>query len=393
MNAQSLSLTGCRSLIAGLTLLLTVGCMETPVRPNTPVAPQSVSVAYPVSRPVVEVGRYTGRLQAVQRVEVRARVKGYLERVLFQEGAEVATGTELYEIDPRVFQTEVDQAKAEIARLDAEYQVATQDVGRASGLRAKGVITAEDYEHRVAAKTVAEAALAQGRARLDAALLEMSFTRVIAPIDGKVGRTHVTVGNLVDQSEPTLLTTIVQIDPLHLVFEVTERDILTLWGHFGQLTATGQGSTSRVVRFGLDADVGTPHEAVVDFRDTEVNVSTGTVLIRAVVPNPSRLLSPGMFARVEVSVSRVEPSPHVPESALATDQQGRYVLVVDADGKTHRRSVVTGPARDGLVAIESGLSASDRVIVVGQAKVRPGTPVVAEVVTVDRVLLARGDVP
>lgn len=393
MNAQNPALTWCRPLIAGLTLLLAVGCTETPVRPNTPVSPQSVSVAYPVSRPVVEARRYTGRLQAAQRVEVRARVKGYLERVLFEEGAEVATGTELYEIDPRVFQAEVDQAKAEIARLEAEYQVATQDADRSTRLHAKGAISSEQHDHRMAAQAIAEAALAQGRARLDAALLDMSFTRVIAPIDGKIGRTHVTVGNLVGQSEPTLLTTIVQMDPLHLVFEVTERDLLTLWGHFGQSTASGQGTTSLAVRFGLDADDGTPHEASVDFRDTEVNVSTGTVLIRAVVPNPERLLSPGMFARVEVSVSRAEPSPHVPETSLATDQQGRYVFVVDADAKTQRRSVVTGPASDGLVAIESGLSASDRVIVVGQAKVRPGTQVVAEAVTLDRVLVARGDVP
>lgn len=382
-----------RPAIIGLSLLLAVGCTDLPLPPGASTTLPSVSVAHPVSRPVVEVRRYTGRLQAAQRVEVRARVKGYLNRVLFEEGADVLQGRELYEIDPRVFRAAVDQAQAELARLEAEYQLAAQDAERSTRLQARGAITPEQHEHRLAAKAVAEAALAEGRARLDATLLDLSFTRVIAPIDGKVGRTHVTVGNLVGQSEPTLLTTIVQMDPLHLMFEVTERDLLTFGEHFGQSAASWPGATSLAVRFGLDADDGTPHAASIDFRDTEVNVSTGTVLIRAVVPNPERWLSPGMFARVEVSLSRAEPSPHVPETALATDQQGRYVFVVDADGKAQRRSVVTGPASGGLVAIEGGLSTSDRVIVVGQAKVRPGTPVVAEVVTLDRVLVARGDVP
>jgi multidrug efflux system membrane fusion protein len=372
--------------LAGLVFLLATGCSEPPAPPAAP--PPTVSVAHPVVRPAADARRYTGRLQAAERVEVRARVKGFLNQVLFLEGVEVPRGTALYEIDPRPFQAEVDQARAEVARFEAEYAFADREAERVRQIR--GSVSVSELDRHVAARAAAAAGLARGKARLEAALLDLSFTKVAAPIDGRVGRTLVTAGNLVGEGEPTLLTTVVRSDPLHLVFEVTEGDLLTFGREFGRTTSLSDGAAPPTIRFGLDMDDGFPREAVVDFRDTEVNSGTGTVLVRAVVPNPDRALSPGLFARVEVSVPRLGTLPHVPEAALGTDQQGRYVFVVDADGKAQRRGVVPGPAAGGLVAVERGLTSADRVVVAGQVKVRPGMPVVAEPVALDPVRVAKG---
>jgi len=316
---------------------------------------------------------------------------GYLDQVVFQEGTEVTKGTVLYVIDPRTFQAEVDDAQADFERLEAEYWVATQDASRSSQLHDKKAISAEENDHRIAAKAIAQAALARGQARLDTAILNMGFTRITAPINGRAGSTLVTAGNLVGQSEPTLLTTIVQMDPLHLVFEVTESDLISNWGRLGDSTLSLHHSPRISIRFGLDTDEGMPYEAIVDFRDTEVNPSTGTVLLRAVVLNGNRLFSPGMFARVEVLFSQSEPGPHVPETAVFRDQQGHYVFTVGSDNKVQRQRVETGPSYDGLIAIRKGLTAADRTIISGSAKVMPGTLVAAEVVELNQVLVAQGD--
>lgn len=353
-------------LVLALALALAAGSSEQPAAQAPP--PPPVSVAQPVEKPAADARRYTGRLQAAERVEVEK-------------------GAPLYEIDPRVFQAEVDRAKGEVARLEAEYAAAGRDAERAR--IARSAVSAEELDRRAASRAVATAALARGKARPESALLDLSFTRVTAPIGGRVGRTRVTAGNLVGQGEPTLLTTIVRTDPLHLVFEVTERDLLTFGGALGR-PAPGRPQAARgTVRFGLDTDEAPARRTAVDFRETEVDPSTGTVLVRAVVPNPDGALSPGLFARVEVTVPRGGVLPHVPEAAVGTDQQGRYVFVV-AGGKAQRRGITVGPASGGLVAVESGLTASDRVVVAGQVKVRPGTPVSSEDIALDPVLVADG---
>ena len=218
-------------------LLTSMGCEKQPsAQPIAAAQSTKVSIASPTMRRPIETRRYSGRLQADQRVEVRARVKGYLDQVLFQEGTEVTKGAELYVIDPRTFQAEVDDARADFERLEAEYWVATQDASRSSQLQDKRAISAEEHDHRIASKAIAQAALARGQARLDTAMLNMGFTRIAAPINGRAGSTLVTAGNLVGQSETTLLTTIVQMDPLHLVFEVTESDLISNWGRLGNST-------------------------------------------------------------------------------------------------------------------------------------------------------------
>jgi multidrug efflux system membrane fusion protein len=203
----------------------------------------------------------------------------------------------------------------------------------------------------------------------------------------------VTTGNLVGQSEPTLLTTIVQMDPLHLVFEVPERDLLTYWGRSDTPSLASSETPPTSIRFGVDTDVGVPYEAVVDFRDSEVKPGTGTVLLRAVVPNSDRTLSPGMFAKVEVSFSQRATVPHLSESTVARDQQGHYVLTVTADNKVQRKSVKTGPSHNGLIAIREGLTETDHIIVSGSNKVSPGMSVTTEIVELNRLLVAQGDRP
>lgn len=373
-------------------LLGFIGCEKhTSPQPVATTQPAKVSIATPIMRKPIEIRRYSGRIQAAQRVEVRARVKGYLEKILFQEGSEVKSGEELYVIDPRTFQAELDDAKADVERLEAELRVATQDVNRSIQLFQKNAISAEEHDHRIAAQAVAEAALLRGRARLDSALLNMSFTRITAPINGRIGRTLVTAGNLVGQGEPTLLTTIVQMDPLHLVFEVPEPDLLNHWGRVGNPFLASSESTPVSIRFGLDIDEGVPYEAIVDFRDTEVKPGTGTVLLRAVVPNTNRTLSPGMFAKVEVAFSQQDAIPHLPELTVARDQQGHHVLTVTEDNKVQRKSVKTGPSHNGLIAISGGLTHADHIIVSGNIKVSPGTHVATEFVELNQVLVAQGD--
>ena len=245
--------------LSGL-VLAAAGCADPAAPPSPP--PPTVSVARPVLRPAADARRYTGRLQPAERVEVRARVKGFLDRVLFQEGVEVPRGTPLYEIDPRPFQAEVDHARAEVTRLEAEYRLAEREAERAARLGSASALSAEESDRRAAAKATAAAALARSQARLDSAPLDLGFTRVAAPVPGRVGRTLVTAGNLVGQGEPTLLTTVVRMDPLHLVFEVPEADLLTFAEALDPARAPSPGAGRRVVRFGLDTDAGCPRDAV-----------------------------------------------------------------------------------------------------------------------------------
>ncbi|CAN5897832.1 efflux RND transporter periplasmic adaptor subunit [soil metagenome] len=363
-------------------LALWGGCSEPPSGPAP--TPPTVSVVTPLTRSVVESRRYTGRLEPVERVEVRARVRGYLARMLFREGAEVAKGTPLYEIDPRTFRAGFDQVRAECDKLEAEVGLAEREAERSAWLVARSATSEQEHQIRLATRSMAAAALDRCRSELEAAALELEFTKITAAIDGRVGRTLVTEGNLVGQDGPTLLTTLVRMDRLHLTFEIPEADLLTHGASLGVPDAVSSGSPGRVVRFGLDTDEGAPHEAVVDFRDTAVDPNTGTVLIRAVVENRERKFSPGMFARVELPVPWPEPRPHVPESALGTDQQGRFVYVVDAEGKARRKGVTAGPVDGSLVAIEEGLGPEDRVIVDGQVRVRAGSPVNVEGAAVER---------
>jgi multidrug efflux system membrane fusion protein len=317
----------------------------------------------------------------MEEVGIRARVRGVLEKIHFEEGAEVEVGTLLYDINPTEYQNTVDEQRAEIDRLVHQLQLAESESNRALELFNRNAVSRETWEAKSTALAVTQAELQKARATLQQAELNLSYTKIYAPIAGRVGRTLVTVGNLVGFNEPTLLTTIVRMDPIYVYFEIPERDLL----RFEQLAREGAGSWSLVsapISVGLETETEYPHNGTINFRDNRVESATGTVLLRATLPNPARKLVPGLFARIRVPVGVPQPRLLIPETSLAADQRGRYVLVVNEAGTVDQKRVDV--ARNlripGFLVIEQGLVPTDRVIVNGIQKARPGAKVVPQMV-------------
>lgn len=397
-------------------VLILAGC-----RPGTPQAsappPPVVTAVRPAIYPVQNYNTYNGYLDAVEVVEIRARVKGFLDEVLFKEGDEVAAGTPLYKIDPREYAAAVAKSKADIARAvadlanaNAQVQLAEAELGRLKSLGTNASRTELDRATATLAANkasveVAEANRGSANAALRSAELQLGYTDIKAPIAGQISRTLVTRGNLVGgTAADTLLTTIVSQDPVYVYFDAPERDLVEY--------QRGVGADSRAVQVGVATEEGFPHAGEINFRENRVDSGTGTVRIRGKIPNPTtssgkRLLYPGLFARVRVPVGPPAPRPVIPEEALMTGQEGRFVYVIGpenkvlkrtvkvgatvwrappADDKTPRWQLATGqPGKDGkppppgvvrsVVAIEDGLTADDLVIVNGLQKARPGAPV------------------
>jgi RND family efflux transporter MFP subunit len=353
--------------------LVAVGCGEK--TPPTP-PPPAVTVALPTRAAVADFREYTGRIEAVETEEVRARVKGYLEKVHFQEGAEVKKGKLLYEIDPRTFETDVAKATAEVARWETQVGLATDEVERALRVRGKG-ISEEEYQQRLAARNAAQANLQQAKAALEGAKLELGFTRIEAKIDGRIGRTLVTEGNLVGFNQPTLLTTIVRLDPVYVYFEDTESGLAMYERQVSALGVANLAAAKMPVKVELPWENGYPHEGYLDFRDNRIDPGTGTVLLRAVLGNARRVLTPGQFVRVRVELGQPKERLLVPAQALGRDQIGKFLLVVQADNTVAQRPVTTGPMHGSEVVIERGVSANERVIINGLQRARPGAVVAA----------------
>lgn len=364
-----------RALVAllGAAMLPAAGCKNsTPAAVEMPLP--EVSVCRPSRRALADHRDFTGRAEAIESVDVRARVRGYLSKISFREGAPVKKGDLLYEIDPRTFQADVDRTLAEVARLEAMVKLATAEADRAQRLRASGALSEEELLQRVTARNGAQASLQQARAAAESARLELSFTRITAPIDGRIGRTLVTEGNLVGHNEPTLLTSIVKLEPIYVYFEGSERDLRD----YEELMRTRSSVPSGEqvpVRVGLTGDDGFPLQGVIDFCDNRLDQGSGTILLRAVLPNRDRVLTPGQFVRVRVPMTEARQQLLLPEQTLAADQRGRYVLVVNADGIVEHRPVTVGPAQDGLVVIKTGLKPEDRVVVNGLQRARRGAKV------------------
>ncbi len=387
--------------------LSAAGCRREKPPPAAP-PPPVVSATHPVSYPVQAYYEYNGNLDAIDTVQVVARVKGFLQEILFREGAEVEKGELLFKIDPRDHQAALKKAEADLLKATAELKLARSDENRVKSLRGTGSVTEEEFAQRVAARESAEAVVKQVEAALEAAKLELSYTEIRAPIAGQISRTLVTRGNLVGQGEPTLLTTIVRMDPLYVYFDVPERDLVEYQRTILEAPPPG-GTPSAPVEVGVATEVGYPHKGHIDFRENRVDIGTGTVRIRGRIPNPrvppanARLLYPGLFARVRVPAGGPRPLPAIPEDALMTGQEGRFVYVLDANDIVQKRTVTVGPqiykalatesqpswtlvAADGaksepvpsVVAIEHGLTPKDRVVVNGLMKARPGAPVAPE---------------
>jgi membrane fusion protein, multidrug efflux system len=344
-----------------------VGCSvgEASNPPPAPPAPQ-VTTAEVAVRDLNDWADFTGRLEAVDSVAIRPRVGGYVESVHFSEGGRVAAGDLLYQIDPRPFKAEVDRLTAERERALAQLKLAETYRARSERLLARNATSQEEVEQLAADATVAAAQLASISAALEKAKLDLSFTRVTAPIAGRVSRAIVTAGNLVDAS--IVLTTLVSDEAVYAYFDVDERTYLT---HVQQPNA----AELSVVHVGLINEQGYPHAARLDFVDNQVDPNHGTIRARAVLDNRDGKFTPGLFARMKLVSPNRFSAALVDDRAIGTDLNKRFVFVVDEQGVVQYRAVETGRLVDGLRVVENGLAAGDVVVVNGLQRVRPGVNV------------------
>jgi multidrug efflux system membrane fusion protein len=339
--------------------------------------PPEVSVAPVVERRVRQWDDFTGRVEAVESVELRPRVSGYVERVVFEEGQEVRKGDLLFVIDPRSYRAEFDRATAELARARSEAQLARSQDERAQALLAAKAASREESDARHAAVAQTLAAVRAAEAALARARLDLGFTEVGAPISGRAGRALITAGNLA-QADATLLTTIVSLDPMYVYFEGDEQVYL----RYLELAKRGaRRASGNPVRVGLANEAGFPHAGVLDFLDNRIDPGTGTIRARALVPNPDHTLTPGLFARVQMEGGTELAALLIDDKAVLTDQDRKYVYVLGPGNTAVRKDVVLGRSADGLRVVREGLAAGDRVIVNGVQKVFfAGMPVAPQAV-------------
>jgi len=345
--------------------------------------PPEVSVAQVASRDVRQWDEFTGRVSAVETVELRPRVSGYVERVAYQEGQEVRKGDLLFLVDQRSYRAAFDRARAELEHARSEARLAASEYARAQTLVDLRAISREEFDARKAAATQGNASVRAAEAALDRARLDLEFTEVRAPIDGRAGRALVTIGNLA-QADTTLLTTLVSLDPVHVYFEADEQTYL----RYNELARRGEHAASdNPVRIGLANETGFPHAGTLDFIDNQVDAGTGTIRARAVVPNRDRAFTPGLFARVQMADSGRVNALLIDDKAVLTDQDRKYVYVLGPGNTAVRRDVELGRMADGLRVVTSGLERGDKVIVHGVQKVLvAGMPVTPQ-------LIAMGDPP
>ena len=336
---------------------------------HAPEAPH-VTVANPVQATVSDASEYTGRAEAVDSVEVRARATGYLQRVAFNEGDLVKKGDLLFVVDPRQATAGLKRSRAELERARADHGLATRDAARAVALLASKVIPEREWDSQSSALAQQKARTDSEAAAVDLAELDLDYCFVRAPVAGRIGRILVTVGNLVGPSLESPLATVVSVDPLYVYVDVDESHAL----HLGRAVVQGQRAAS--VAFGDEA--GHPHPATIDFLDNRIDPATGTQKVRVVVKNGDGRLTAGLFARVSIPEGEAHPALLVSDRAVGTDQDRRLVLVVDAASKVQYRPVKLGPLHDGLRIVREGLTPDDRVIVSGLQRVHAGVQVVAE---------------
>jgi multidrug efflux system membrane fusion protein len=351
--------------------LVAAGCDSRAEATAAPPAPE-VSVAQVLSKQVRQWDEFTGRVSAVETVELRPRVSGYVERVAYEEGQDVRKGDLLFVIDQRRYRAELDRAVANLERARSEARLAQTQDTRAQALIEAKAISREEFETRKATTSQSNAAVRAAEAAVASARLDLQFTQVRSPIDGRAGRAMVTTGNLA-QADSTLLTTLVSLDPVHVYFESDEQTYL----RYNQLARDGgRAKANNAVRVGLANEQGYPHAGTVDFTDNQVDARTGTIRARAVLPNPDRVFTPGLFARVQLEGGNRASAMLIDDKAVLTDQDRKYVYVLGPKNTALRKDVVLGRMADGLRVVTSGLAPNDKVIVHGVQKVFfPGMPV------------------
>ena len=365
-------------LVIGLATLagLDAGCSSSSsAQPKAP-APVEVSVAEVICKQIGDSDEFTGRLEAVNAVEVRPRVSGYLQSVHFKEGAIVRQGDLLFQIDPRPFQAEVDRLKGDLSQAKAQRSRAQSDFERAERLHNNDGMSAEEYDRRAAVRNEAEARIASTEAALRGAELNLEFTRVTAPITGRVGRAEITEGNLVEggagQIKP--LTSQVSLDPIYVYFDVDEQTYLK-YARVTQSHGTNSHELRSAARLGLADEDGFPHVGQVSFVDNQVSSSTGTIRLRATFANKNLALTPGLFARIRLQGGGTRSGCLAKDEAVVTDLNQKYVFVLGANNILTYRPVNLGPMTEGLRVVRDGLHEGDIIVVSGLQRVRPGAAV------------------
>jgi RND family efflux transporter MFP subunit len=340
-------------------------------------APPSVTVATPLVRRLTEWDEYTGRYEPVQQVEIHARVAGYLQEIGFKDGDTVEQGQVLFAIDPRPYEATADQARAQVEQAQAQLRLAELEQGRTQQLVTTSAAAKATLDQRNAELKAAQATLASFQAQLRQAELNLEFTKVTAPFKGRVSDRRIDVGDLV--SEQTLLTTIVQLDPVYLVFDMSEADFLAYQRaeQEGRLPSTRNRET--IVDAHLVDEEGWPHQGTMNFVDNVVDAGSGTIRGRAIFPNGDGLITPGQFGRVRIPGSHEYDALLVPDGAIVTDQSRKMLLTVAKDGKVVPKIVRPGPTQPGgLRIVRAGIERTDRVVINGLIRARPGTKVKAE---------------
>lgn len=367
---QGLTLSGMVMFISLLS-----GC-DKGVAQSAPPPPPEVSAAPVLIKPVSQWDNFNGRVEAVQSVQLRPRVSGYIESVNYREGDEVKKGQVLFTIDDRSYRAALEQARAELARARSQASLARSESGRSEKLIGTQAISREVWEQRRAAASQAQADVLAAEAAVDMAQLNLDFTRVTAPIDGRASRAMITPGNLVTAGDSaSVLTTLVSQQQMYVYFDVDETTFL----HYQAMARQGQQRHALPVEIALVGDQGFPHQGKVDFLDNQLTASTGTIRMRALLDNQARQFTPGLFARVRLPGSAQFEAMLIDDKAVLTDQDRKYVYVVDGEGKAQRRDIQPGAMVEGLRIVKAGLQSGDRVIVAGLQKVfMPGMPVTAQ---------------
>lgn len=349
--------------------------------PTTGQPPPAVTVSQPKQQNLVEWDEYTGRFDAVESVDVRARVSGYLVEVAFKDGQNVKKGDLLFVIDARPFERALDLAKAELAQAQTKSENANLDVERGRPLMERKILSEKNYDDRANLLRDAQASIKVAEAKVATAQLELDFTRMTAPIDGRIGRSQVTAGNWVaagSAANSTVLTSIVKQNPVHVYFDVSENNFLK----YKRLAQRGEGGGAAeiggVIEIALPDETGFPYKGKLDFLDNRLDSGTATVRGRALVENDKLLFSPGMFARVRIPGSARYDALLLPDAAIGTDQTSKFVLVVEDDGTVRKKSVKLGPLYSNLRVVREGIGAQDWVVTKGVQRARPGQKVAAE---------------
>jgi membrane fusion protein, multidrug efflux system len=364
-------------LLAIFALSLSYGCGT---QPDTSVQKSQdeiadVTVAQPLVKEVTDWDVYTGRIEAVNSVDVRARVSGYLDKVNFTAGSRVSAGDLLFEIDPQPFRAQLNYADAQLAQAITRQELAKNDLKRAEGLFHAKAISAEEYDARKKGSKEASAAVQSAKANVQSARINLNFTSIRSPINGKIGRELITKGNVVNGGGPdaTLLTFIVSTDPVYVYVEIDERSALK----YRRLAQNGNNASAKAtpVELALADEPGFPHKGVLDYTSPRVDVATGTVTMRGVFSNPNDLLSPGFFARMRIKASPPYPAIMLPDRTVSTDQAQRYVWVINSEDKAEYRKVTLGAQTGGLRVITQGLKASEWVVTEGVQKLKANSKV------------------